>query len=537
MAYDTKSNPAAAASADPEAERLLKGFEKAKEKRKHWEPRIEEMYQYAMPGRSGFHEQTPGQSRTDLIFDETAVVGVPEFASRLHQGVMPDEQRWLRPEPGELIPEEDRFAVQAQLDEVNNLVFAELHNSNLSQEVHESFQDLAVGTCNLLMEDGGAESTFLFQSHAQPSVWICSGPFGLVDRIYRLRRVEARHLKTVYGRKVKLTPEIEQLIQNKPEEELKVVEALYRDYTAKNAETWELRAILEDQKHILHERRYAGQGACPWIIGRWSRIAGEDYGRGPLYNALPAIKTCNLTVQMILENAQMAIAGVFTGEDDGVLNPETTEIMPGVIIPHAPGSEGLRAVQSHARFDVGELILNDQRLNIKKALYNETLGPREGTPPSATEVAERMADLFRQIGSPLRRVLSEVALPIYLRALFILKQRGMIELPRIDGRNIKIRFTSPLARAQQNEDFASAARFLAVVNQSFGPQATMTVVKQRETMVHLADLSGFPSKLIASTAEMKQQAADMGKLAAGAMEAGATPGEVIQAASRFGKAG
>ena len=40
------------------------------------------------------------------------------------------------------------------------------------------------------------------------------------------------------------------------------------------------------------------------------------------------------------------------------------------------------------------------RTNIKKALYNDMLGvANEKTPMTATEVAERMADLSRQIGA------------------------------------------------------------------------------------------------------------------------------------------
>jgi len=36
------------------------------------------------------------------------------------------------------------------------------------------------------------------------------------------------------------------------------------------------------------------------------------YGRGPVFNAMAAIKTTNLTVELILQNAQMAISGIYT---------------------------------------------------------------------------------------------------------------------------------------------------------------------------------------------------------------------------------
>ncbi|MGB0405500.1 MAG: portal protein, partial [Fusobacterium sp.] len=38
-------------------------------------------------------------------------------------------------------------------------------------------------------------------------------------------------------------------------------------------------------------------GSNPFIAFRWSKASGEVYGRGPLINALAAIKTCNITVE------------------------------------------------------------------------------------------------------------------------------------------------------------------------------------------------------------------------------------------------
>ena len=67
--------------------------------------------------------------------------------------------------------------------------------------------------------------------------------------------------------------------------------------------------------------------------------------------------------------------------------------MPGTVIPKAPNTAGLQPIRAAGSFDVANLILNDMRNNIKRALYNDMLGDPNKTPASATEVAERMADL------------------------------------------------------------------------------------------------------------------------------------------------
>ena len=81
---------------------------------------------------------------------------------------------------------------------------------------------------------------------------------------------------------------------------------------------------------MLNYKQMVGNGSNPFICFRWSKCAGEVYGRGPLINALSAIKTTNLTIELILENAQMAISGVYQMEDDGVINPDTIQLSPGI---------------------------------------------------------------------------------------------------------------------------------------------------------------------------------------------------------------
>ena len=58
---------------------------------------------------------------------------------------------------------------------------------------------------------------------------------------------------------------------------------------------------------------------------------------------------------MILENAQMAISGIYQAEDDGVMNLDTINLVPGTVIPKAMGSAGLQPIQSAGRFDVAQV--------------------------------------------------------------------------------------------------------------------------------------------------------------------------------------
>ena len=132
--------------------RLIGRYNHAKAIKDLWTSTFEECYEFALPQRESFYTESIGRRRTDRIFDETAVVGVQEFASRLQAGIVPNYARWADFVAGSEIPKEDEKQVNLLLDEVTEYVFEILQNSNFSQEVHETFLDCAVGTGVVLVE-------------------------------------------------------------------------------------------------------------------------------------------------------------------------------------------------------------------------------------------------------------------------------------------------------------------------------------------------------------------------------------------------
>jgi len=278
-----------------------------------------------------------------------------------------------------------------------------------------------------------------------------------------------------------------------------------------------------NEKEMIFEQELSGIGSNPYVVFRWNKASGEVFGRGPVFNAMAAIKTTNLTVELILQNAQMNISGIYTYEDDGVINPDNINLVPGSLIPVAPNSRGLTPLAGVGRFDVAQLILGDMRQNIRKALYMETLGRPEGTPMSATEVSERMADLSRQIGSAFGRLQSELIQPLLRRIIRILTKRGLIEIPRIDNREVTIISQSPLAQAQHQQDIAVVNNFNAILAQTFGPQILNMIVKQDEVARYMAEKLGLPEKLIRDPQEQQALVNELQNMA----QQGNIPGNVM----------
>ena len=487
------------------AKKYLSKFEKAKAFRENWVSLFEECYEYALPQRESFYAETAGQRRDDKIFDETAVVGVQEFASRLQHGIVPNFARWADFAAGSEVPPEDRDRIDNELDDVTEYVFDIIQNSNFGQEIHESFMDLAVGTGVMAVEEGDALNPVIFSAIPLPHVVLDTGPDDRIDHVFRERKkVPFEHLPLMYPNS-SFDPKVMALMSSNGTTD--VVEVVCRDYSRRNEEAYFHYAICQRTRTILHQKEMVGVGSNPYVCFRWTKCAGEVYGRGPLINALSAIKTTNLTIELILENAQMAISGIYQMEDDGVVNPDTIQLVPGSIIPKAMGSAGLQPINAAGRFDVAQLVLGDMRQNIKRALYNDMLGNPDKTPATATEVSERMADLSRRMGAAFGRLQSELVQPVLQRVVYILRKQGRIELPTVNGREIKVRATSPLAQAQANQDISSVARFLEMVGGTFGPEMLQLLIDGEEVAIHLAKKFGVPDSLIRDEEQRKQIAA------------------------------
>jgi len=490
-------------------QQTLAAFQDAQSQRQRRESRFDQCFKYAMPGRASYFSDDPVDQMDD-VFDETAIVATQEFASRLQAGITPNFSRWATLKAGSAIPPDQRDQLVAPLQKLTQYCFEVLDQSNFATESYEAYLDLSVSLGCFEIEKGTVLEPIRFHAVPIAELWIRNGPFDRIDEFYRLRSYTYEQLIVKYP---DFTMSADQKVEfEKCGKPYKFLEATWRDWHQPNDFLWHRHVILMEGsggQEIVQKIEYRGAGACPMIAFRWSKESGSVWGRGPLMNALPAIKTTNLTIQMILENGQMAIAGMYNMDDDATVNVDTIELVPGTIIPRTPGNRGLEPIAPAGKFDVADLILNDMRANIKRALYNDMLGNPDRTPMSATEVAERMADLARQIGAAFGRLMFEMVIPTLQRVFWILKEMKLVQAPVINGAEIAISATSPLAQAQNQMDIQSIDRLCEWIGARFGPQMVGILIKAPQAAAYVGDKLQAPKDLIRSEEEIKQGAEGM----------------------------
>lgn len=511
-------------------EEILKRSEKAHARKLQWRSIYQDCYEFALPQRNlydgSFEGNVGGSKKMTRVFDSTAIHATQRFANRLQSGLFPPYGRWMRLEPGSDIPVQRRIEAQMALDIYCEKFFSVIRQSNFDLAMGEFLLDISVGTAAMMVQPGTKDMPIRFTPVPEYLMAFEEGADGVPDNVFRKIKLKAEAISQTW-RDADLNANLQRLVDEKPTEEVELVEATVYD---PREDAWNYSVIYQKDKAKVVDRDIK---FSPWIISRYMKLAGEAYGRGPLVSALPDIKTLNKTVELLLKNASLAIAGVYTAADDGILNPQTVRIVPGAIIPVArnggPQGESLKALPRAGDFNVTQLVLNDLRMNVKKMLLDDSLPPDNMSARSATEIAERMKELATNLGSAFGRLITETMVPIVAKTMQIMDEEGLIDLPlKINGLEVKVVPISPIAQAQGMGEIEKTLQWFQI-SQSLGPEAAVSA-KPEAISDFIADSLGIPAAVRATPEERQQKLQQMQQQQAMAMMAqAATKGGAITA--------
>lgn len=482
---------------------------KAQARKDEWRSIYEDCYEFALPQRnlySGYYEgKVAGKGKMARVFDSTAIHATQRFANRLQAGLFPPYKQWCRLEPGSAIPEEDKETAQELFDEYNRRMFDTLRQTNFDLAMGEFLLELAVGTAVMMITPGDESTPVRFTPIPQYLVALEEGPYGTVDNVYRKQRMKAEAIPREFP-DARISVELQEAIDRAGDKELDLFDCVVYD---PESGRYHYHVIWPSKKQELV---YREMRSSPFIVARYSKIAGEIYGRGPLVTAISDIKTLNKTLELVLKNASLAIAGVYTAADDGVLNPQNIKIQPGAVISVArnggPQGASLTPLPKAGDFNTSQIIINDLRMNIKKILMDDTLPPDNMSARSATEIAERTRELATNLGSAFGRLIQETLVPIVSRTMFVMDQQGLIDLPlKVNGVQVKVTPVSPLAQAQKLQEINDVVQYMQIANQ-MGPQGQVTVSVPR-VLEFIAERLGIEQTLLNNPEEQQMMMQQM----------------------------
>jgi len=506
-------------------EEIIKRFDAAVARKNPWISHLRECYDMALPQRENFSLYSPGQRKNTEIFDSTAVVGVQKFASRLQATLIPPWRTWSKLVPGSEIDEEEE--AQEFLDESNKVLFDHINHSNFATQAHEALLDLSISTGAMTLEEAepGGDSLLHFTAVPLSELYPEEGPRGSIETVWRTHSVPARHIDRLWPG-AELSHETKKMTLDQPDKKVDLIEGTI--YAPKENAYYQC-VVERKQKQLVFVRYYE---VSPWIVFREMVVPGEVLGRGRVMQVLSDIKTVNKVTEFSLRNAALAISGVYTAQDDGVINPYTLNLDPGSIIPVGSNDHTnptLRPLERAGDFNVSELMINDLRDGINKVLFAEPYGGMDSPTKTATEMAMRGQELVMDAGSAFSRLQTEFIEKIIRRATYILRKNGKIADFKVDGKEVTIKHTSPLARAQDQEDIMAVQQFMEMAG-ALGPEVFALGTKLEDMPGYIGQKLGIDQKLLRSEEERQE----LQQRAAEAMEEQTQQEEVANGSRKLG---
>ncbi|MCT4552156.1 MAG: portal protein [Alphaproteobacteria bacterium] len=492
---------------------LIKEYKKAKNKRSNWENLWEDCIKYSSPERYGsFYNSFQEANKNNVdIYDSTAICGVENLVSTIASSLTPSYEKWFNLSLGNITVEDEttKANIEKDIEKIEKTISENISLSNFATEIQQCYFDLVtLGTSCLFFEENqiGKKSAFRFKSVPLNQLTIDEDSEGNVNKIYRETSITVENLQLRFPEFFEENG-LSNLATKFKEERVKLIEAVVPNMKEIGQQGFVYTAFIEDEKNILTPKKSAKEDnilvlkegvlqSSPFICFRWLKTSSEVYGRSPVMKVLPDIKTANKVVELTLQNATIAISGVWQAEDDGVINFNNIDLSPGSIIPKAIGSQGLSPLQTGANFNVSQLVLSDLRNNINKAFYTDVLGkPEESKQMTATEVSARTMELYQTLTAVFSRLQTELLTPLIERAVSILKRRGEIANLIIDGNIISLKYSSPIMNVNNDREIANIQRFISSLS-ILGEGQLSNIIDTQKLINHLAEITSIPKGLL-----------------------------------------
>lgn len=473
-------------------------YKTARAKADLWMSLYEACYHYCVPSRNLYYwtSQYQGAQKNAKVYDTTAVAGLRNFVSKMQGALTPPNQNWALLESGSTVPEDMKEDVNEYLQQTTSTIFEYIRKSNFDLAMGECYYDLGVGTACLICLDGGSDDKPLhFYSVPLARLAPEESYSGLLDSCWRWwDEIRIDDILALWPN-IKLTPMMQALYESDPNATIKILSEGCVDVPGERHGEYPYRYVVMYENEILLDEPYEYN---PFLVFRWSKVNNEVMGRGPVVEALPSILSLNELARLELTSANLNVTKPIMAASDGVFNPWTFKLEPNTIIPVAMNPNGqfpLQPLPDTANPAFMQLTSNDLRMQINKLLYADPLQAPDTPTRTATEIAIRQRNLAEEIGPAFTRLQQEFLPRLIANIVCLLKRRGLIKDLSINGKEIQLKYQSPLVIAQGQQDVQNFIQWYSLVQGIYG-EAAPVYLNPVETPLWMAGKMGVDMQVL-----------------------------------------
>lgn len=481
-----------------------------------WEEHWREIAERVLPRQDWFQasNKTPGEKRTEKVFDATAGLALERFAAAMESMLTPRTMRWhkLKVRNPEI---SDDKSIQAYLDEVTDILFQVRYNpkANFASQVHENYMSLGAFGTGAIFIDDVVGSGIRYRSIHLSEVYFCENYAGMVDKIHRKFEMTARQAAQRWGTE-RLPEKVRASLEKQPETKFEFIHCVKpnedmmpgrKDYRGMPFVSY---YISTDGKSVISE---GGFNSMPYAVSRYVTAPKEIYGRSPAMTVLPEIKMINEMSKTVIRAAHKIVDPPLLLQEDGVL--QAFNARPGALNfggVNERGEQMVQPLQTGARVDIGMDMMEQRRKVINDAFLITLFQILVESPNmTATEAMLRAQEKGALLAPTMGRQQSEMLGPMIERELDILARAGVLPpMPEAlveMGGDVEIEYVSPLNRAQRAEEGVAILRTLESVTPLAQIDPSVMMIFNPEMIAReLSEINGVPAKILRSREEVEQ---------------------------------
>ncbi|RKZ96024.1 MAG: hypothetical protein DRQ40_02155 [Gammaproteobacteria bacterium] len=408
------------------------------------------------------------------VFDSTAVFAAARLSASIHGLITNPFLRWFEASFRDSKLNEVAGA-REWLEEVSEVIYQTLQDSNLNTEGGEMYQDLVgYGTSVLVEEDTAIDGDYddwegvKFQCIPIREAFFESDYEGGVAAFYRRNEWTAVQIMSKF-----MSEDVPETIREQAESAESVgirhdvILCVYVENLEPGQEVPDVsrvmpadrrpiqwRYILQSDKTVLGT---GGYYEMPAFAPRWRKMSGSQWGWSPAMIALPDIKTVNAMAEQGLAAGEKAIdPAIFIPEMDIFSDLDFTAGAVNVV----RSTENIIAAPSGSDFQQEVARIDRLRISIMEAFHSNELELKESPAMTATEAMIREDKMQRLLGPTAGRINTDVWGPVINRTFMILTRAGKIAQPPagLENAELDIAFLGPLSRAQSSDKIAAIDR-------------------------------------------------------------------------------
>lgn len=243
----------------------------------------------------------------------------------------------------------------------------------------------------------------------------------------------------------------------------------------------------------------------PIMKGIWTKAAGSRWGSGPSNVVLPTVKYMNGWREHLRNAGEKAVDPTHVTTERNILS--SFDLRAGGLITVRAVDE-IKPLESNSKFDVGDKMLTDDQLMVRRAYHEDQLELKDTPAMTATEAQIRYEWMNRLLGMTLGFIQTYILGPIVITDLQMRIRTGncppMPKKLKDAGGLFNIEYQGPLARSQRTDEVAAIERlasFVAALAQ-FYPEIR-AALDPLEAVKLVAQRLGIPASLIPPDSVLK----------------------------------